>query len=63
MYNDRKQISVETRYCAACGAPIPRNDYPPSIYKKRRFCSPKCSAGATRERKLEEKRKKEAVGK
>ena len=54
---------VEARFCEFCGNRIPVNGESYSIYKKRRFCSPKCSAGATRERNLEEKHKKEAVGK
>ncbi len=51
MYNDKKQISVETRYCSVCGAPIPRNDYSPSIYKKRKYCSMECAAKAPSHRK------------
>lgn len=54
---------VETRFCEFCGNRIPVNGESYSKYQKRRFCSPKCSAVATRERKLEEKHKKEAVGK
>lgn len=59
----KQKKPVEARFCEFCGERIPLNGESYSIYQKRRFCSPKCSAWATRERKLEEKRRKEVIEK
>lgn len=56
----KQKKPVEARFCEFYGDRIPVNGLSYSTYQKKRFCSPKCSAWATRERKLEEKRRKEA---